>query len=367
MQQLQPHQRPPRNTPRKSRPRRDSTQAPRSAKPAKNYASENDTPRDNSAIRTPRKGTPGANGHGTSNLSVRGNANNSHRRSKGRPSSIAITNSNIPARAGDRSSPPLTASKTSAYAGLTYHASPDPSSIPIPSFLKRGPESPSIRKPANIDQEPSPPASDSETSSLSVSPSPPRESQHKIQESPLEFIFKKDREEKSRRTNSAQGIASATASPFSPPEQSPPGLVTGHAYRLGPPTIENRSATTRISTEELSGSPGRSVGPAFATPFKDRIQAVRSGMQPHTPPMSTEKSPEEATRALKSLLSIGPQSSSGAFGNHTPYHARPPVFQHPSGNAPNVYQPIHGLTTGQGPPTDANALTNSLKSLLRIQ
>ena len=378
MQQL-----PPRNTPRKGRPRRDSTQAPRTVKPTKNYASENDIPRDSTGIHTPRKSTPGA-AHNHNNSNFRSNSGTRPQRSRyrGRPASIATNGSPASYRQQDRNSPPLTANKTTAYAGATYHSTPAPSSLPIPSFMLNTLDSPSNRTSVTISQEPSPPASDSESLSTLPSTLHTEHEQDPIHESPLDFFFKKHREEKKRsgRSNSAQGLVTTTSNPFGRIDQSPSGWVSHGLCQNGAPNTAPRlsfarNTTTGISPEDLNRPSGRPpVGPAFSRPFKERIKAARNGMTAQASPTSAEPTPTDGTQALKALLNIdvpfrggncptGPSSfvrqpnpfAPGLCESGQPVQAIPPPIAQSA------------IPFGSQGDVDAAKMTNNLKNLLKIQ
>lgn len=198
---------------------------------------------------------------------------------KSRPKQVSTSPG--PAKAG-RSTPPQTAPpKTvtaTAFAGATFHASPAPSSLPIPSFLAKAMDSPGLRGPTRMSQEPSPPATDSEAPT-------PRNRLLTMdiarEESPLDLFFRADRAEKERaRRASSANVLAPNPGPFSPPTQPkspqeprtlPNGLGT---YRRRQSTQRNSSAG--ISFTELDGTPGRPMGPAFSTPYQDRIRAARS-------------------------------------------------------------------------------------------
>lgn len=122
-------------------------------------------------------------------------AQNSHKRQSG----SYVINSNLSGNAqtpGRSSATPL-----QAYAGPTFHASPAPSSLPMPKFLSKS--VPEVNKSASL-------AARLETEALEGTLSPgssegspiqekaERKQQHITEESPLDIFFKADREEKAR-------------------------------------------------------------------------------------------------------------------------------------------------------------------------
>lgn len=265
---------------------------------------------------------------------------------KARPKNVST--SPRPPRQGQNTPPNTGLAKptsATAFAGATFHASPAPSSLPIPSFLAKAMESPRIKsdtEPAS--QEPSPPPTDSEAPTPQQLPSASASKQAR-DESPLDFFFRADREEKERaqRANSANIALANAIGPFSPPNQtqSPHGpntmpynpharrssihqspaapnsdrqnqanrnLAPNHGNRYG---SAQRNSASGISTLELDGTPGRPMGPAFSTPYQDRIRAARSNdrqgsrLSANAPQQATAA---ERSEALKKFLALGPAS-----------------------------------------------------------
>jgi hypothetical protein len=111
------------------------------------------------------------------------------------------------------SAKPMSTPSTAAYAGPTFHASPAPSTLPIPSFYSKSvPESPGLKslKGASLLESPTP------------VPAAIVNMQSKREESPLDFFFKADREEKARaRSASSTQTAAPATGPFRPPTLSP--------------------------------------------------------------------------------------------------------------------------------------------------
>ena len=246
-----------------------------------------------------------------------------------------------------RATPPQTAphnkpAAAPAFAGATFSASPLPSSLPIPSFLAKALDSPSVRNTDRISREPSPPATDSEA------PTP----QHRLPsadmapgQSPLDIFFRADRAEKerARRASSANVVLASNPGPFSPPVQmqSPtepktvPSQLSGARNRWSgdSPRVDSYSplASAGISASELNGTPGRPVGPAFSRPYQDRIRAARRGERQVEPVQETltpsaqeqqqqqqqqkqqqQQGPVDLSERLKQFLAIGSGQGSGA-------------------------------------------------------
>ncbi|KIH90676.1 proteophosphoglycan 5 [Sporothrix brasiliensis 5110] len=218
-------------------------------------------------------------------------------------------NPNSPSAKPGRRTPPHTvgpkpagaAGSVAAFAGATFHASPAPSSLPLPSFFTKAdsPGTPSARPLSGLSQQPSPPASDTELPSATATnaadaPSAARRNPllptsgagipHARDESPLDILFRADRAEKerNRRASSANiyGAPSQAMADNSNSNTFPRDLAQQQqqqqqqqSTRRPGPTLRNSSSG--ISAAELDGTPGQPMGPAFSTPFQDRIRAAR--------------------------------------------------------------------------------------------
>ncbi|KAL2124167.1 hypothetical protein VTJ04DRAFT_532 [Mycothermus thermophilus] len=332
-----------RNTPARRRQKR-----PVNSPARKNYASENDVPNEvtfpmelggpltprksaanspapqsqsksQSKPRPPRNNSNNNNNvngnvNGTGNGHGHGNGNgngNGGRRGK-QPASPA------PVKQG-RTTPPQSASSKpiaeAAFAGATFHASPAPSSLPIPSFLAKALDSPPSAAGANgrVLREPSPPATDTE-----AVPTP----QHRLlaqavdrQESPLDIFFRADREEKerARRASSANILGNSTLA-FSPPSQVrspaepktvPNGVGIAGNRRAG----FQRTPSGGIPASELNGTPSDFIGPALSKPYQERIrEALNAKRQPNgaqqPPNLAQQESAMDMTERLKRFLAI---------------------------------------------------------------
>jgi hypothetical protein len=259
---------------------------------------------------------------------------------------------------GPISSRPISTPSTAAYAGPTFHASPAPSALPIPSFFSKSvPESPSTKSVKS-------PKEDNRLTDTD-SPTPPvaraLADQTKREESPLDFFFKADREEKARaRSTSSFRGSGLQNGPFPPPTDSPispfgngdsPLHRTSshdttqsaqarqadllaeyarkrHSAHTTPINDQRRSRPTQFSggspsamfAMELDGnsSPGQPYGPAFSTPYSERISAARaasSPMQGSQPPI--EQQPTDMSEALKAFLFSGQTAPPTALASNS--------------------------------------------------
>lgn len=223
----------------------------------------------------------------------------------------------------DRNTPPLTSMQSgahatstrptstptaTAYAGPTFHASPAPSALPIPSFYSKSvPDSPSIKGLPMRKEDMSLSGIDSTTppSAKIAAAAQPQ------QDSPLDFFFKADREEKARARSAGSFYGSASEpGPFPLPSDSPQNkrnvLSTGNQGRTRS-THFSGGSTSALFAMELDGtsSPGKPYGPAFSTPYNERINVARSSATPSQ--LSSQKPPEqqqsmERSEALKAYL-----------------------------------------------------------------
>ncbi|KAF9770989.1 hypothetical protein IL306_011395 [Fusarium sp. DS 682] len=344
----------------------------------KAYASENDVAsidpaRYDRAPRTPQKGagtdSPQAQlSHTNSKQRTRSgnntNNNNKHRGKNGPHSPES-------ARPG-RHTPPHQSSAmkpVSAFAGATFHASPAPSALPLPSFVSRSvTDSPSISKTSrDILQEPSPPT-DTEA------PTPLRQSASAVQESPLDFMFRAHRQEKERqRSESTSSFRPSGLVTESPSAQSPfgPGSIPKPATLPQTARTQTRFQSGGIDSVELDGTPGRPMGPAFSTPYQERIKAARSNsarspveLSASQPKLNPE--PEDPTEALKKFLFIGKgtnvsQSAPTGFAP-APAPAPAPPTQHYNytRSGPSVPAPYDGRSN------NLQAMENDLRRILKL-
>lgn len=209
------------------------------------------------------------------------------------------------------SAKPIGTPSSAVYAGATFHASPAPSALPIPSFYSKSvPDSPGLRGLKSVQESPS-----SRESPSPPLPEPNLAAQFQREESPLDFFFRADREQKARaRSASSTNTAGAATGPFPPPAthrnaQTPPAPNSQSRPRPG---HTSQSSGSGIFAMELDGpqSPGTPYGPAFSTPYSERIKAARSGgnitredLQPAV----------DRSEALKAYLFSGPTLSPPAM------------------------------------------------------
>lgn len=343
-------------TRRRARPRKPTAQ--------RNYASENDASNSlSNPPRTPQKATSTASAH-FAEVQDHGSL---RRGAKDKPRTRHHPLSPDSTRVNRKLSPhpPSSQATTSApaFAGATFHASPAPSSLPLPSFFKSS-ESPALKeelcaKPGSVEPEtklafPTP---------LRISP------QATAHESPLEIMFKADREERerARQTTHGQPTRHGISLPHSPSSMSPTrkGAVQSLQAHSPSPVRYNRLDIARSTPELDSHSPfNNHISPSFSTPFQERIRAAKNsgpsnlnGKKAGNTPQTTQ-SPSDKSEALKRYLFGVSQSPSI---NSLPSPA-PPLAQ---------AEPATITQTGRAEfsevrDADVIAMENNLRRLLKL-
>lgn len=337
----------------------------------KAYMSENDmaavdASRHHMAPRTPEKG--GYVSPSTNHANRPASGKQRQKNKAGKQKNAGASTSPEPDHPHKQTATPQRASSASfqkgpnmAFAGATFHASPAPSALPMPSFLSKPSTSPSASRsmPAVV-QQPSPPATDTEV------PTPYRPSPGvKSSESPLDFMFRAHRQEKERERG---GHGSNDPTTSTPPAFSPFAAIERATSSSQSRPAPARRTSHGISSEELDGQTGQPTGPAFSTPYHDRIKAARTnpghGSPAHNLQPQQQATPraDDATEALKQFLFGGgrPQAAShpapearspfqNTYGGHIPSPARDEEFRQDGHRGNNL-----------------QAMENDLRRLLKI-
>ncbi|CZT50203.1 uncharacterized protein RSE6_11145 [Rhynchosporium secalis] len=319
--------------------------------------------------RTPRKENQSASQHTSSSI-IQDTGSKQKSRNKNRPKNVMT--SPAAARNGRHASPlagaqsagmtssarPMSTPTTAAYAGSTFHASPAPSALPIPSFFSKSvPDSPGIKGLRSIKGAPLP------TTDSTPTRTTPSAEQLQREESPLDVFFRADREERARSVSSARILASANG-PFPPPSKSPRNTQTPPSHSnpsYFPNGGSNRLSASGIFAIELDGdrAPGTPLGPAFSTPYAERINAARSGGQCDGP---SDQSPQhiqssmDRSDALKAYLFSGQPP---APSNSAPVYSAPDSYQVPfaSPNGPrSAGLPNRPQSNGSSPGPDSRIM-----------
>ncbi|KAG5665639.1 hypothetical protein KAF25_009764 [Fusarium avenaceum] len=344
----------------------------------KAYASENDVAtidpaRYDRAPRTPQKGAGTDSPHAqlshtnskqrSRNGSNNNNTNNNNNKHRGK----TVPHSPESARPGRHTPPQQSTSmkSISAFAGATFHASPAPSALPLPSFVSRpATESPSVsRTSRDIVQEPSPPT-DSEA------PTPLRQSVSAVQESPLDFMFRAHRQEKERqRSESTSSFRPLGLVNESPSGQSPfgPGSVPKPATLPQTARTQARFQSGGFDSTELDGTPGRPMGPAFSTPYQERIRAARSNSARSPAELSADQprnntEPDDPTEALKKFLFSGNGTTASRPASNGFAPAPAPQAPHYSYSRADHVAPA----PYEGRSNNLEAMENDLRRILKL-
>lgn len=336
-----------------------------------------------SIIASPAPGSHQANPKSTSKKNSR----------KGRPDSLSTTPG--PPRPG-RGTPPQSASAFEAFAtSRHFHASPAPSTLPMPKFKLRRSESTGIRP----TQEQSPPASDCET----PSPSQPAILARAQTDDHLSLLFnahraeqqrkqQQDNEEQAHRSHSANASSRHEQGPFSAPS----GLQVSQGYHSFndqpvPFRLPTRPAQRGIS--DTNGQPVPGARPeVFSMPLHERIRSARAAgphpqhMQqnsPHSKQLGqSQQQPQpqpqpqqhlatppllDRSEQMKRLLGIAeatPSPKSAPAPASTNYHANPSASLSPSAQFPGGNQNAFNRT-GYAAPAQTDDLKKRGEDALR--
>lgn len=197
-----------------------------------------------------------------------------------------------------------------AYAGPTFHASPAPSALPMPSFFSKSVleiNSEDVHT-ASVDED----ASETGGDCLRKENAPIAEQRPAQEESPLDFFFKADRHEKAERRKSSAPVLSngmASPSPLRSSSLAPVSSSTSLSdvkarHHSRNPTDDSTCGMFTLDMDGASTGP-KAIGPAFATPYRQRMEAVRSNTAPSNVLAQTDHDEEQRkakTKALKMLL-----------------------------------------------------------------
>ncbi|KAI9371110.1 hypothetical protein BJX61DRAFT_44419 [Aspergillus egyptiacus] len=225
--------------------------------------------------------------------------------------------------------------KDARYAGPTFHASPAPSALPIPSFFSKSfPEpdlAPSLEPDSDsFDVDPDIANTPSKTKSRVLA------SQEECGSTPLDFLFK-------------AAVEARTCQPQRSPDYSPV---------VGSPQTDSRADqqlrmfnndTPGMFALEIGGSDLHrpQIGPSFAPSYKERMNALRSASSP-SPKELDEDERRAKTEALKNLLlnprPQRPSSVSHTTQKHVGHSQECPI------HSPMVPHFATPLRTSSGPP-----------------
>lgn len=222
------------------------------------------------------------------------------------------------------------------YAGPTFHASPAPSALPMPSFFSKSmPETdlaPALESESEgVEGEP-----DLETTPSKPKPRPQYADQAE-KSTPLDFLFKAAVEARNAQAQRSPEANTGAQSPQTDSKALPQRNPHGFAGGMFPLEMES------------VGSPSFQIGPSFATSYKDRMNALRSASSPTQTPAELDEGERRAkTEALKSLL-LNPRPQRPSSGSPIVNSQANGVNGRPSAS-PNVPHFATPLRTTSGPP-----------------
>lgn len=249
------------------------------------------------------------------------------------------------------SQPTNTPAKDAAYAGPTFHASPAPSALPMPSFFSKSYPESDLTTTFETDSEENEPASETTPSKpRAARPQTQQQQQHHLPQpqpqsqpatqhkpSPIDFLF-----EAAKRARAPD--------PTSNPLSSPP------ASRVRSPQTDSKAVNNTpgggMFAFEMGSPEYAQIGPSFAPSYQDRINALRASSSPsHTQSQPALNNMEDQrrlkTEELKHLLlnprPQKPPSSLSPPNEKHHYELRPNM----NANVPHYATPMR---TTSGPP-----------------
>lgn len=228
---------------------------------------------------------------------------------------------------------------SAAYAGPTFHASPAPSALPIPSFFSKSfPES-DLAPTLETDSDNADMDADMETT-----PSKPRARPQPMGDeprgTPLDFLFKAAVQAKAKNTNSnSLDSPEPTTRPRSP-------YTDSKILPSKPDSAQSGVFPFEMETSNYARS--SQIGPSFAPSYQDRMNALRPSSSPSQSPDMTEEQRRIKTAELKQLLlnprpQKPPASVSPPCGQAENYGPRPNI----NSTVPHYATPTR---TASGPP-----------------
>ncbi|KAJ5144163.1 uncharacterized protein N7515_002950 [Penicillium bovifimosum] len=214
---------------------------------------------------------------------------------------------------------PLPKSTTPAYAGPTFHASPAPSALPIPSFFSKSAPDSKLAPPIETDSDDAEPGPD-------ATPSKPRNKTPILADeqkpSPLDFLFQaavQARDAKSTGSHEVDRLRSPQTEPRAA-RTNPDGMF---AFEIG-------------NSDHPRKAVNSGIGPSFAPSYQDRMNALRPPSASQSP-AAAEEQHRRRTEELKQLLLNPPaqkppslvQSSSDYAGTFGPRPSNVPPYATP--------------------------------------
>ncbi|KAE8382117.1 hypothetical protein BDV26DRAFT_278319 [Aspergillus bertholletiae] len=176
------------------------------------------------------------------------------------------------------------------YAGPTFHASPAPSSLPIPSFFSKSIPDPDIAPSLEADGDKYDVGQEYEATPSKPKPRPQFQTEEP-QSTPLDFLFKAAVEARNSQPRCSSEASIGVRSPKTNSQALPQRKFNGSTEGLLPLEVD------------YPGADKSQIGPSFATSYKDRMDALRSASSPSHHVVEPDEDQRRAkTEALKDLL-----------------------------------------------------------------
>lgn len=230
-----------------------------------------------------------------------------------------------------------------AYAGPTWHASPAPSALPMPSFYSKSVPNVSTSRPPEAANDSGAPRVDTPEAEEEISPRKIENGTQREREStPLDFLFEAAKKAKHPPRAESPDTRSVSMSGYESPYNRSP------AHREGDQVFP-------FELESGRNTPG-GVAPPFATPYQDRMDALRS-VSASSPATSDAREAEARAKsdALKKFMNLTPRSTSASSDiadPNNPFNARAPQPR-------NLHQPVPQQHRHRsGPSTPVSSLSN---------
>ncbi|KAL5365481.1 hypothetical protein BJX96DRAFT_13565 [Aspergillus floccosus] len=291
---------PPSSPPRSSSPGGTATDSSNNANASKKKGA-----RSNKKPREPPKASPAQ--------------RNGHRHTSSNPNNVTVPQMNSP-----------------HYAGPTFHASPAPSALPIPSFFSKSMPDSEIAPVLESEGDNFYGDPDLETTPSKLRQPRPQYEPEGPKSTPLDFLFKAAVEARNSQPQRSPEPNIRTRSPHTDSKALPQRTSVRPSNGMFP--LEMETPETRSSQ----------IGPSFAPSYKDRMNALRSSDSPSPQAAELDENQRRMkTEALKSLLlNPRPQRPSASTSNET----HPFTSNDRSNSSPNLPHFATPLRATTGPP-----------------
>ncbi|KAI2788305.1 hypothetical protein POX_e06319 [Penicillium oxalicum] len=240
-----------------------------------------------------------------------------------------------------------------AYAGPTFHASPAPSALPIPSFFSKSLPESELAPHLETDSDTADMEADLETTPSkprTARSQPTKPSQASHQPSPLDFLFQAAVQARASNTMGSPEASTRMRSP-----QTDSKVLRSHSNHTA-----GGMFSMELETDRARASP---IGPSFAPSYQDRMNALRSASSPTHSPSPAPAAPSgdqyrATTEQLKHML-LNPRPQEPPASTNSPpikptrdFGAASPVRPNINASVPHYATPMRAYS---GPPQPSHA------------